>query len=115
MTPIAAAAEFPYEREMLLDADPMPGTRRVPVIEVNAGGEAQIDLWCNSIRAQFIIAADTVTILTGAKSERQCEPALMRGDDEMLAAFEQVTHWRRDGDILTLRGGKTLRFRIATN
>lgn len=114
-TRIAADPSFPYDREMLLDADPMKGTRRVPVLEIGSGGQAKIDLWCNSLNAQFVIAAHTVTILAGTKSERQCAPELMRGDDEMLAALEAVTTWQRDGDYLVLRGSKTLRFRLATN
>jgi hypothetical protein len=39
----------------------------------------------------------------------------MRGDDELLATLQQVTSWRREGDVLMLRGGKSLRFRQATN
>ena len=57
----------------------------------------------------------TIAILTGQKTERQCDPARMRGDDDLLAALQEVTSWRREGDVLMLRGGKTLRFRQTTN
>jgi heat shock protein HslJ len=112
---IAAELGFPYDRELLLDARPMKGAKRIPGIEIGARGEATIDLWCNTVRAQLVVVDDTITILTGQKTERQCEPERMRGDEELMAALEQVTNWQFDGDVLTLRGGKSLRFRPATN
>jgi hypothetical protein len=39
----------------------------------------------------------------------------MRGDDDLLEALLQSTTWSRDGDVITLRGAKTLRFRQPTN
>jgi heat shock protein HslJ len=111
----AAAQEFPYERELLLDTSPMKGTRRVPVFEVDKDGKGSIDLWCASVQTHFIVAGNTITILIGAKTERQCTPELMQADEEMVKALEAVTTWRRDGLMLTLQGGKTLRFRMATN
>ena len=52
--PVATAqdAGFPYDRELLLDANPMPGSKRVPSIEVSGNGSAVIDLWCASARGQ---------------------------------------------------------------
>jgi heat shock protein HslJ len=111
----AAAQEFPYERELLLDADPMKGTRRVPVFEVDRDGKGSIDLWCASVQTHFIVAGNTITILIGAKTERQCTPELMQADEGMVKALEEVTTWRRDGLMLTLNGSKPLRFRMATN
>jgi heat shock protein HslJ len=74
-----------------------------------------IDLWCNSGRGQVVIAADTITIIIGAMSERQCGPDQMRGDEEILASLNQVTNWKREDDFVVLVGPKTLRFRLATN
>src|SRR4051812_38291431 len=88
------AADFPYEHELLLDAPPMPGSKRMPSLEVDARGGATIDLWCNSAKAQLVVAGETVTILIGAKTQQQCEAERMRADDELLAALQEVTGWR---------------------
>jgi heat shock protein HslJ len=112
---IAAERGFPYDKELILDARPMKGSKRVPILTIGSRGEAEIDLWCDRVKAQLVIAADTITILTGTKTGKQCEPARMKGDDELLAALLEVTHWQRDGQVLILRGGKTLRFVAATN
>ena len=63
----------------------------------------------------MVIAADTITIIPGPMSERQCGPDQMRGDEDMLATLNQVTNWKREGDYIVLIGPKTLRFRPATN
>jgi heat shock protein HslJ len=114
---LATAAEpgFPFDKELLLDAKPMKGSKRVPILTIAPGGAATVDLWCDSVAAQLVVTGSSLTIAPGAKSGRQCDPARMKGDDELLAALEQVTAWRRDGPVLTLSGGKTLRFRAATN
>jgi heat shock protein HslJ len=114
-TSLAADSTFPFDKELLLDVKPMKGSKRVPILGIGPKGETAIDLWCNSVEAQIVVVESTITILTGQKTERQCDPARMRGDDDLLAALQQVTSWRREGDVLMLRGGKTLRFRQATN
>jgi len=112
---LAADSMFPFDSELLLDVKPMKGSKRVPILGIGPKGEAAIDLWCNSIEAQIVVVESTITIMTGQKTDRQCDPARMRGDDELLATLQQVTSWRREGDVLMLRGGKTLRFRQPTN
>jgi len=110
-----AGSVFPFGQDLTLDARPLKGSKRVPLLEVQENGAAEIDLWCNSVRAQAVIARDTITIITGTKTDRQCEPERMRGDDDMLAALEQVTNWRMEGDTLVLSGARTIKFRMATN
>ena len=112
---LAADSTFPFDKELLLDVKPMKGSKRVPILGIGPKGETAIDLWCNSVEAQIVVVDSTIIILTGQKTERQCDPARMRGDDDLLAALQQVTSWRREGDVLMLRGGKTLRFRQTTN
>jgi heat shock protein HslJ len=106
---------FPYDSELLLDVKPMKGSKRIPMLDVGPKGEASIDLWCNTVKAQIVVADDTVTILAGPKTEFQCAPDRMREDDALLAALLQVTKWRRDGDVLTLQGVRTMRFRFSTH
>jgi len=115
LIPASADERFPFDRELLLDTKPMRGSKRIPGLEISAGGQAAIDLWCNSGRGQVVIAADTITIIPGAMSERQCGPDQMRGDVDMLATLNQVTNWKREGNFVVLIGPKTLRFRPATN
>jgi heat shock protein HslJ len=111
----AAERSFPFDSELMLDARPMKGSKRVPVIGIGPNGEATIDLWCNSIVGQIVVADSTISVMTGTKTERQCDSARMRGDDDLLEALTQATSWTRDGDVITLRGAKTLRFRQPTN
>jgi heat shock protein HslJ len=115
LTAAASAQEFPFERELLLDAAPMRGSKRVPGLEVSASGQATIDLWCKSGHGQVIVAGDTITIIPGAMRPAQCGPEQTRGDDEILANLMQVTHWRREADVLILLGPTPLRFRSTTN
>jgi heat shock protein HslJ len=111
----AAERGFPYSSELMMDAKPMRGSKRVPMLVIGAKGEAKIEGWCNNVEAQMVVAADTLTILTGASTEQQCPAERMRADQDLMAVLMEITHWRRDGDVLTLRGTKTLRFRTMTN
>jgi len=113
--PCAFAQSFPYGGELRLNVNPMRGSKKVPVLDIGERGTAEIEMWCNSIKAQLIIAADTITIITGEMSARQCAPDVLRADDELMAALNQVTNWRMESSALVLTGGKTLRFRVQTN
>ena len=107
--------QFPLDSELILDVAPMRGSKRVPNMDVAANGAIALEMWCNRVEGQIVIAADTVTVLTGPATDRQCSPEQQRGDEELLAALSQVANWRRDGSMLLLVGPRTLRFRIPTN
>jgi heat shock protein HslJ len=106
---------FPFDSELLLDVRPMPGSKRVPSMDVGANGSVVLELWCNRIEGQLVVAADTITVLTGQATDRQCPPERMRGDADLLTALTGVTNWRRQGDTVMLIGPRTLRFRLPTN
>jgi heat shock protein HslJ len=112
---VAAQGEFPFGAELMLDVKPMKGSKRVPMLEIDQQGLAEIDLWCNSVKGQLVVAGDTITILTGEKTARTCPPERAQADDEVLGALNEVTNWRREGDILVLIGTRTMRFRLQTN
>jgi heat shock protein HslJ len=114
-TAFAADPGFPFDRELLLDAKPMKGSKRIPILEIGSRGEAKIDLWCNSVDGRIAVNGNSLSITAGAKTDRQCDAARMRGDDELLDALLQVTNWRREGHTYVFTGSKTLRFRPATN
>jgi heat shock protein HslJ len=112
---VAAQSEFPFGSELVLDVKPMKGSKRVPMLDIDQKGLAEIDLWCNSVKGQMVVAGDTITIITGEKTERTCPPERAQADDEVLGALNEVTSWKREGDILVLIGTRTLRFRLQTN
>jgi heat shock protein HslJ len=113
--PAIAQAEFPFERDLVLDVRPMRGGKRVPVLAISSDGQAQIDLWCKRGKGQATIAANTIAIAVGAMNDEPCTAERAQADEEMLAALAQVTNWSVRGDVVTLTGAKPLRFRAATN
>jgi heat shock protein HslJ len=110
-----AQSAFPYDRDMVLDARPMRGGKRVPILSVETGGRAQIDLWCKRGEGQAVVAGETLTIIVGEMREEACTPERAQADEDMLAALAGVTGWSLRGDVMTLVGAKPLRFRLATN
>jgi META domain len=115
LAPKAFAQSFPFGSELVLDVDPMRGSKKIPVLDIGQNGAAEIELWCDSVKAQLVVAADTITIITGKTSAHQCPPDRARADEEMLTALNQATNWRMEDSALVLTGGKTLRFRRQTN
>jgi hypothetical protein len=113
----AAASErgFPFDRELMLHVAPMPGSKRVPIIEIEANGAASIDLWCANLRGQASIGEDSISIVPGPIEPKPCPADRQSGDESLLAALAQVTNWKRSGDVIELRGATTLRFRLMTN
>lgn len=109
------AQDFPFDTELLLDANAMRGSKRVPILTIGPKGDTLIELWCNSVQSQFVVVGNTLTILTGQKSERQCDPERMRADEDLLAALLEVTSWRWENDLLVLRGARSVRFRLSTH
>ena len=121
---VAVAAEpFPFGQELLLDAAPMRPGKRMPILTVEANGDARIDLWCRTVPARVEIADMAIKIEAGPLPEElpamqgagQCTPERIKADEEMLASIVQVTEWRREGDTILLIGPATMKFRPATN
>src|SRR5262249_61831390 len=76
----AAAAEFPFERELLLDVKPLPGGKRVPMLEILREGRATIDLWCRSGDGRVEVSGDAMKITMEAMRVETCPPERqMRG------------------------------------
>ncbi|MBW7962812.1 META domain-containing protein [Bradyrhizobium sp. BR 10261] len=102
---------FPFGAEMTLEAVPQPGSKRIPNIEIGDNGEVVLELWCKGGKGQFSVAGNTVIFVPGQIQDRSCPPAKAQADDELIAALAAVETWKRQGDMLTLIGPKTLRFR----
>jgi heat shock protein HslJ len=115
LMPDAWAQAFPYGSELVLDANPMRGSKKIPVLDIGQDGASEINLWCNTVKAKLVVAANTITIITSEMSSRQCPPERARADEELLAALNDATTWRMEPDALVFTGGRTLRFRMQTN
>lgn len=110
-----ASDAFPFDEELLLDAKPMRGSKRVPMLDIKPDGAVLIDLWCNTVQGRLVVADNTITVLTGRKTNQTCTPEREQRDAELLSALEQVTTWRRDGTGIVLIGPQRLRFHRASN
>ncbi|MCA6122341.1 META domain-containing protein [Bradyrhizobium sp. WSM 1704] len=113
--PAYAQDEFPFGFLMTLDAARMPGSKRIPSLEIGDNGEVSLELWCNGGRGQFSVAGNTIIFVPGAMENRSCPPDRAQADSDLLAALGSATTWRREGDFVTLLGGKPLRFQINSN
>jgi heat shock protein HslJ len=114
-TPGLAGDSFPFGTTLMLDATPMRGSKRIPMLEIAENGAASIDLWCASASAKATVSDDSITIALWNEVNVQCEPERQARDVELLAALGQVTNWRRKGDVVDLIGAIPLRFRLMTN
>jgi heat shock protein HslJ len=117
LTPTGAQTQssFPYDRDLVFEAQPMRGSKRVPILTFSADGKMQIDLWCKRGQGQATVSNGTLTITVGSMTDEPCSPERAQADEEMLAALAQVTGITLEGDVVTLTGAKPLRFRAATN
>jgi len=118
-TPFCAAKAgdhtFPFGVELMLDAAPLYGSKRVPMIEIDDDGSASIDLWCASVRGEATVSDKSITIVAQAPDSAQCTAERQTGDQDLLTALSQVTGWRRDGDVVDFVGPTPLRFHLMTN
>jgi heat shock protein HslJ len=111
----AHAQEFPFGLEMTLDGARMPGSKRIPSLEIGDNGEVVLELWCKGGKGQFSVAGNTIVFVPGEMESRSCPPDRAQADDDLIAALGDAATWRRQGDFVTLIGSKQLRFRINTN
>ena len=113
--PAQADDGFPFGMEMTLEAGRMPGSKRVPDLEIGDSGEVVLELWCKGGKGQFSVAGNTVIFVAGEMENRPCPPERAQADDDLIAALSDVASWKRQGDSVSFIGTKTLRFRINTN
>jgi len=117
--PVLAGDAFPFGSELMLEAAAMPGSKRIPMLEIEDDGTASIDLWCTSLHAQATVTANSIAIVPGQAESQvqapQCDPERQADDATLLAALTEATKWRRSGDRVELSGGATLHYRLMTN
>ena len=112
---VQAQDEFPFGLEMTLDVARQPGSKRLPTLEIGDSGEVVLELWCKAGKGQFSVAGNSVIFVAGALEDRACPPARAQADDELVAALGEAATWKRQGDLVSFMGTKSLRFRINTN
>jgi hypothetical protein len=119
VAPTSAPAQgdegFPFGMEMTLEAARMPGSKRVPDLDIGDSGEVILELWCKGGKGQFSVAGNTVIFVIGAMENRPCAPERAQADDDLIAALSDAATWKRQGDVVSFIGAKTLRFRLNTN
>ena len=113
--PARADDGFPFGMEMTLEAARMPGSKRVPDLDIGDSGEVILELWCKGGKGQFSVAGNTVIFVAGPLEDRACLPAQAQADDDLVAALSEAATWKRQGDFVSFIGTKTLRFRLNTN
>jgi hypothetical protein len=113
--PPAHAQNFPYDQEMLLETKPLPGSRRVPMMEVHPNGQASVDLWCHSAAAEVAVSGNEIKFNFVSAKPENCTPERVELDQKMAKALVEVTNWRRTNDIVEFIGPTTFRFRISTH
>ena len=112
---LKAADGFPFGMEMTLDAARLPGSKRVPDLDIGDNGEVVLELWCKGGKGQFSVAGNTVIFVAGPLEDRACPPARAQADDDLVAGLTEAATWKRQGDFVSFIGTKSLRFRINTN
>jgi hypothetical protein len=114
-TTTVLAAEFPFERELLLEAKPLPGSKRVPMLEITRDGRAIVDLWCRSGEARVKIEDDMIELRLGPMREEGCTPERTQRDEALAAALGKVMNWSMEDDVLVLNGPTELRYTLSSH
>ena len=113
--PARAQEEIPIGLEITHDAARMPGSKRLPSLDIGDNGEVVLELWCKGGQGQFSVAGNTIVFVPGTMENRNCPPDRAQADDDLIAALGDAATWKRQGDFVTLTGTTSLRFRVNTN
>ena len=85
------------------------------VMEFHGGRSAELSAYEELTARQRRHDAELGFCLWTMTDESGCSAERLAADEEMLSALGAVTGIALDGDVVTLTGPKTLRFRAATN
>ena len=113
--PARADDGFPFGLEMTLEVGRQAGSKRIPNLEIGDSGETRLELWCKAGTGQFSVAGNTVIFVAGPLEDRACPPAQAQADDDLVAALSEAATWKRQGDLVSFIGTRSLRFRLNTN
>jgi len=118
-----AADEFPFDRELVMEAKRIGVSKRLPMLTVEPNGKAVIDLWCKTVPGRIDLEGGSFKIEAAPLPEElpsmvgpgQCTPERMQADQDLLAALAQVTEWQVKGDSVTLTGPTVFRFHASSH
>lgn len=113
--PAAAQKAFPFDAELRLDARPMPGSKRVPWLQIAPDGALELDMWCVSARGRAIVSGQSIAIVPASLRDNGCPQERLKMDEDFLKQMMAVTAWRWEGPLLVLDGPQPLRWRPASN
>src|ERR1700709_743125 len=113
--PARADDGFPFGLEMTLDVARQPGSKRLPTLEVGDNGEVILELGCKGGTGPVSVAGNTIIFVAGPLQDRACPPARAQADDDLVAGLSEAATWKRQGDLVSFMGTKSLRFRVTTN
>jgi hypothetical protein len=115
IVPVQAETEFPFEVELLFDAKPLPGSKRIPMLEIFEDGRATIDLWCHSGNGRIEVTGEMIKVMFGPMRAEGCTPERQQRDEELGSALAKVTQWRMEDDVVVLVGPTELRYRLSSH
>src|ERR1700759_5881118 len=78
-----AADGFPFGMEMTLDAARLPGSKRVPDLDIGDHGEVVLELWCKGGKGQFSVPGNTIIFIATQIDDRNCAPGRAQADDDL--------------------------------
>src|ERR1700730_9787480 len=105
--PAQADDGFPFGMEMTLEVARMPGSKRIPDLDIGDSGEVILELWCKGGKGQFSVAGNTVIFVAGEMENRPCPPERAQADDDLIAALSDAATWKRQGDVVSFIGART--------
>jgi hypothetical protein len=113
---LARAQDFPFDQEMLLEAKRLPDSRRVPMLEIQSGGRATVDMWCHNAVADVAVNGNEIKFTFTSATPEGCTAERIELDQAMAKGLLAVTNWRQDKDIVVLTGPTvTFRYRLSTH
>ena len=93
----------------------MPGSKRIPNMDIAANGKIALEMWCNRVDGQVVVAGNTITVMTGQPTERPCPPERARGDAELIEALERSDELAARGRLRASDRAQDAAFRVPTN
>jgi hypothetical protein len=103
----ASGSEFPFGSKLVLDAAPLPGAKRIPMIRVEKSGAVTANMWCPSsnLKFQAKVADDTIKLdsdnVLPSDYGRGCDTLIQTADFKLTVNLFAITAWSRQDDLIT--------------
>src|SRR4051812_50226809 len=84
-TPARADDGFPFETQMQLDVNRMPGSKRIPNLDIGEAGEVAVETLGKGGKGPVLGAGDTALFFARGRGKPSRPPGRRRGRGGMLA------------------------------